>query len=54
MKFNEMEIETTRLEVREGFQTKVRGTNDQEYEIYRHNAKALGWHVKSYDEWLAS
>ena len=36
------------------WQTKSRGTNDQEYQIYVTNAEALGWEVKSYDEWLAS
>ncbi len=35
-------------------QTKVRGSNTQEYEIYRANAEDLGWRVKSYEEWLRS
>lgn len=38
----------------EFWQTAYRGTNDAEYEIYVTNAEALGWVVKSYDEWLAS
>ena len=42
------------LEVNENWQTKARGTNDAEYQIYVANAEALGWHVKSYDEWLNS
>jgi hypothetical protein len=32
----------------------LRGTNDDEYQIYVSNAKNLGWTVKSYDEWLDS
>lgn len=39
---------------RADWQTQQRGTNDQEYEIYRTNAESLGWTVKTYDEWLAS
>ncbi len=35
-------------------QTKVRGTHEQEYEIYVENARALGWNVKTFDEWMAS
>lgn len=35
-------------------QTQLRGTNDQEYQIYVAAAESLGWVVKSYDEWLAS
>lgn len=31
-----------------------RGTNDDEYQIYVESAKALGWKVKTYDEWLDS
>lgn len=38
----------------EFWQTQYRGTNDSEYQIYVANAEALGWVVKSYDEWLAS
>jgi len=36
------------------WQTKSRGDNDSEYQIYVTNAEALGWKVKSYEEWLAS
>ncbi|WP_176322285.1 hypothetical protein [Burkholderia vietnamiensis] len=43
-----------RLMPRETWQTPARGTNDAEYAIYRDNAEALGWKVKTYDEWLAS
>lgn len=43
-----------KLETRDGYQTKSRGSNDQEYEIYSHMAELMGWPVKSYDEWLAS
>jgi hypothetical protein len=42
------------LEVNENWQTKARGDNDSEYQIYVTNAEALGWPVKSYDEWLNS
>jgi hypothetical protein len=31
-----------------------RGTNDDEYAIYVESATALGWRVKTYDEWLNS
>lgn len=43
-----------RLLPRANWQTPVRGTNDQEYAIYVEAAKALGWTVKTYDQWLAS
>ncbi|WP_186140474.1 hypothetical protein [Burkholderia gladioli] len=43
-----------RLLPRAGWQTRARGTNDQEYQIYVANAEALGWQVKTYDQWLAS
>ena len=43
-----------RLLPRADWQTRSRGTNDQEYEIYVANAEALGWQVKTYDQWLAS
>lgn len=36
------------------WQTQQRGSNDQEYQIYMANAEALGWQVKTYDEWLKS
>jgi hypothetical protein len=36
------------------WQTPARGTNDDEYAIYVENARALGWSVKTYDEWLSS
>jgi hypothetical protein len=35
-------------------QTKLRGDNDSEYQIYVSVAKSLGWAVKSYEEWLNS
>ncbi|MEO2054720.1 MAG: hypothetical protein ABGX83_05415 [Nitrospira sp.] len=38
----------------EDCQTKYRGTNDDEYQIYVASAEALGWDVKSYDDWLGS
>jgi hypothetical protein len=42
------------LQTSDDWQTKARGTNQQEYEIYVANAESLGWDVKSYDEWLNS
>ena len=36
------------------WQTQTRGTNDQEYEIYKAQAESLGWEVKTYQEWLDS
>ena len=42
------------LETRDDYQTKSRGSNAQECEIYSHMAELMGWQVKSYDEWLAS
>lgn len=43
-----------KLEVNENWQTKPRGTNDDEYQIYLVAAESLGWPIKSYDEWLNS
>ncbi|WOL24272.1 hypothetical protein fHeYen801_062 [Yersinia phage fHe-Yen8-01] len=42
------------LEVSADWQTKARGTNSAEYEIYAKNAADLGWQVKSFDEWVRS
>lgn len=36
------------------WQTKSRGDNDSEYQIYVACAQDLGWVVKTYDEWLNS
>ena len=33
-------------------QTQVRGTNEQEYEIYAACAESLGWEVKTFEEWM--
>lgn len=41
-------------EIREDFQTRLRGTHDDEYEIYRHAAEELGWEVKTFEEWMNS
>lgn len=49
-----MNIESQELQRDELWQTKERGTNEQEYDIYRSCAESLGWDVKSYDEWLNS
>lgn len=36
------------------WQTRYRGDNDSEYQIYRAAAESLGWTIKTYDEWLNS
>jgi hypothetical protein len=43
-----------RLAINEHYQTKSRGTNNQEYEIYKTNAESLGWTVKTFEEWINS
>lgn len=43
-----------RLLPRADWQTQARGSNSMEYDIYVANAEALGWVVKTYEEWLAS
>lgn len=43
-----------KLEQMATWQTQGRGDNDSEYQIYVANAEALGWVVKSYEEWLQS
>lgn len=43
-----------RLLPRANWQTQARGSNSAEYDIYVTNAEALGWRVKSYEEWLRS
>ena len=42
------------LEYSQDWQTKARGTNSQEYEIYKSCAEDLGWQVKTYEEWIGS
>lgn len=36
------------------WETRPRGTNEDEYDIYAANAMMLGWPVKTFDEWLNS
>lgn len=36
------------------WQTKTRGGNDAEYQIYVECATDLGWPIKTYDEWVSS
>jgi len=50
-----------KLEQNEFWQTKARGTNDQEYQIYlscaddgKGNDFTTGKPLKTYDEWVAS
>ena len=38
----------------ECLETTIRGTSEQEYEIYRSAAEDLGWTVKTFDQWLSS
>lgn len=47
-------MDDAKLIPNENWQTQQRGTDDQEYQIYKANAEDLGWPVKSYDEWLRS
>jgi len=42
------------LQPNDDWQTRYRGSNDDEYAIYVAAAESLGWPVKSYDEWLQS
>jgi hypothetical protein len=48
------DMDDPRLIPNADWQTQQRGSNDQEYQIYVANAEALGWQVKTYDEWLKS
>lgn len=36
------------------WQTKTRGTDYAEYEIYKSCAESLGWTVKTFEEWIKS
>jgi hypothetical protein len=47
-------MDDPRLMLGDRWQTQTRGTNDDEYQIYLANAQALGWPIKTYDEWLDS
>lgn len=47
-------MEDPQLLPRADWQTQARGTNAAEYEIYLAAAEALGWPIKSYEEWLNS
>ena len=42
------------LEYNDEWQTKSRGTNEDEYEIYVACAESLGWEILTFDEWMAS
>ena len=44
----------TDLEHNEFWQTQVRGSNDNEYEIYVSCMKGSGEYIKTYQEWLNS
>lgn len=41
-------------ELEDIFQTQIRGTNSQEYQIYVTAAESLGWDIKTFDEWMNS
>nr|WP_280971430.1 hypothetical protein [Cupriavidus gilardii]WDE72669.1 hypothetical protein [Cupriavidus gilardii] len=47
-------IDEPKLLPQADWQTRLRGDNDSEYQIYVANAEALGWPIKSYEEWLNS
>jgi hypothetical protein len=47
-------MENSNLLPKADWQTQYRGSDDAEYQIYVANAEALGWAVKTYDEWLRS
>lgn len=47
-------MEDSNLLPAETWQTRSRGDNDDEYQIYVAAAEALDWEIKSYDEWLNS
>ena len=47
-------VNQTLPNVSERWQTRQRGSNDDEYQIYVAAAKDLGWDIKSYNEWLRS
>lgn len=49
-----MEPDNDNLLPQADWQTVYRGTNDQEYEIYKACAESLGWKVKTYEEWLGN
>lgn len=38
----------------DNIQSRARGSDDDEYQIYRTQAAELGWPIKSYEEWLNS
>ena len=42
------------MEARANWQTRARGTNVDEYQIYGEQATQLGWEVNSYDDWISS
>lgn len=50
----EMDQESPALLPKADWQTKSRGSNDAEYQIYVASAESLGWPVKTYEEWLGS
>lgn len=54
LNLNAAKADDPRLLPRETWQCQARGTNDAEYAIYVANAEALGWTVKTYEQWLAS
>ena len=49
-----MKTENTELQRKEFFQTKTRGSNEDEYKIYVECAESLGWEVKTFEEWIKS
>lgn len=48
------EISEQELQPKADWQTRSRGSDEQEYEIYKAAAESLGWPIKSFEEWLRS
>ena len=49
-----MNKDNDKLLLNANWQTKLRGDDDSEYQIYLAAAESLGWKIKTYDEWLSS
>lgn len=47
-------MENDKLIPNANWQTKQRGLNQDEYQIYVDCAKSLGWEIKTYEQWIKS
>jgi len=54
IEFRRRESGSYALQPNDDWQTRYRGIHDDEYQIYVTAAQALGWPVKTCDEWLQS